>query len=374
MIENMNIKIPLSKMEKDLSILPIIQEIIESGIYVNGPHLSNFEKKTAQLYHVKYSVAVNSGTSAIYSVLYALNIKPNDEIIVPSMTFFSSVSPILALGARPIFIEINPKTYCIDEKKLEQLITTKTKAIIPVHLYGQIANMPEIMEIAQKNHLMVIEDACQAHGAEIKGKKAGCFGNAGCFSFYPSKNLTVFGQGGLITTNDKELYENVRSLRDYGQRSKFNHQQIGFNFSISEITAAFGEKQCDKLETLNQIRIQNAFKYASAFKTIADIILPPISNDKSSVYHLFVIRVPNNAKYNRNKLHKFLESRQIQTGIHYPIPVHLQNAYTTLFNDNKKLPITEQLCNEVLSIPMSPFLLNEEIEYVIENITTFFRS
>jgi dTDP-4-amino-4,6-dideoxygalactose transaminase len=364
--------IPLCRMEKDFSILPIIENIIESGIFVNGPHLQNFEQKTALLFGTNYALAVNSGTSALYSALVALNISRGDEIIVPSFTFFSTISPILALGAKPVFVDINPITYCIDETKISENITSNTKAILPVDLYGTMANMPAIMDIAHNNNLFVIEDACEAHGAEMNGICAGAFGDIGCFSLYPSKNLTVFGQGGLLTTNNPELYDHLKSLRNYGQKSKFDHQYIGFNFNMSEITAAFGELQCDKLQMLNEQRINIAARYKDNLENLSEINLPIIISDKSSVYYLFVIRIPHKSEQNRDLLKQFLAENEIETGIHFPIPCHMQQAYRYLYHDPVDLPITEQYSEEVLSLPMSPFLTSDEVDYVCKMIKNYF--
>jgi dTDP-4-amino-4,6-dideoxygalactose transaminase len=361
-------QIPLSKMDKDYEVLEIIRNIIESGQYVNGPHIRRFEHKVAELFGIPYAVAVNSGTSAIYAALLALGIKPGDEIIVPSMTFFATVAPILAIGAVPVFIDIDPLTICIDVSLIEALVTPKTKAILPVHLYGYMAEMPQIIEIAQKHNLFVIEDACQAHGAKYVGKFAGSFGDLGCFSLYPSKNLTVFGQGGLVVTKDANLANRLRAIRDYGQTTKNEHKYVGLNFGMSEITAAFGELECDKMVKNNARRVAIAEFYAERLRDIPHLTLPVKDSTGRHVYHLFVVRLDQKAKIKREELRKTLERQGIQTGVHYPKPVHAQDALISLFSPKWDLPQTNAACSEVLSLPMSALLTNNEVEFVCNAI------
>lgn len=364
-------KINLCKMENDFSVLEKIKDIINSGIFVNGPHIESFEQKIAKLFNVKYVVAVNSGTSALYSALISLGIGKDDEIIVPSLTFFATISPILALNAKPVFIDIDPISFCMDENQILEKITSQTKAIIPVHLYGCIANMPKIMKIAKEKGIFVIEDSCQAHGAVLNGHYAGSFGDIGCFSLYPSKNLSVLGQGGLITTNNENIQQKLIAIRQYGAIKKNFHDFLGFNFAMSEITAVTGEMQCEKLFVNNSKRIQIAQLYARKLKNYNQIILPEIKTDGSHVYHLFVIRIPIQKNMDRNILSQYLETKGIQTGIHYPIPCHLQTVLKSYLKSQTRLPLTEKYCSEVLSIPMSPLLNSEEIDHIIDSIHLF---
>jgi dTDP-4-amino-4,6-dideoxygalactose transaminase len=306
-------------------------------------------------------VGVNSGSDALFLVLKALQIGRDDEVITVSHTFISSVDSIVRNGAKPVFIDINPDTYCIDTSQIEKKITKKTKAILPVHLYGNPVNMDSIMETAKKYNLYVIEDACQAHGAKYKCKRVGGIGDVGCYSFYPVKNLGAYGDGGMVVTDNAELAEKIRKLRNYGQPKKYEHDFVGVNSRLDEIQAACLRVKLKHLDRWNQGRRQIASLYATLLKNIP-VITPGQSEFAEHVYHLYVIRSEH-----RDSLQEKLSKKNIHTQIHYPIPVHKQKAYQEL-GFNVTLPVTEQICKEILSLPMHPFLKKNDVHTVVEAI------
>jgi len=342
--------------------------------YLKGESVKEFEEEFANFIGVKYAIAVNSGTSALHLSLIAMGVKEGDYVITTSATFIATANVITYVRAKPIFVDISLETYNIDPQKLEETVRKykdRVKAIIPVHLYGYPCEIDTILEIAEKYDIKVLEDACQAHGAVYRGKRVGSFGDAAAFSFYPSKNMTVCGDGGMVTTNDDKIAEMVESLRDVG-RSKTNpyiHEYIGYTARMNTINAAIGRIQLKHLEEWNEKRRKIAKEYNKKLDGIGDLILPPKENSKiKPVYHLYVIRT----KY-RDELKKFLEERGIQCGIHYPLPVHLQPPYKRMGFKEGMFPNAERWAKEVLSIPMHPNLTKEEIEYVVSCIEEFFR-
>jgi dTDP-4-amino-4,6-dideoxygalactose transaminase len=295
----------------------------------------------------------------------ALNIKRGDEVIIPSFSFISTATPIIEVGAKPVFVDIEAKTYTVDPEKIREAVTKRTKAIMPVHLYGHPANMDPIMEIAEESDMYVIEDACQAHGAEYKGKKVGGIGHVACFSFYPSKNMTVCGDGGAVVTNNGEIAETVRKLRDHGRRDKYVFELKGYNLRFNEIQAAIGIKQLEKLPEWNEARRNIARMYNQALE---GLVTTPVEEPWAKhVYHLYVIRTKK-----RDELREFLSRHGISTLVHYPVPIHKQPAITSALGAQPALKNTEKLAEEVLSIPMYPTLTNREIKYVSDKITKFF--
>ena len=338
-----------------------IQRVLDSGQFILGEEVEKFEKEFSKYIGTKYGVCVNSGSDALFLALKALGIGNCDEVITVSHTFISTVDAIVRNGAKPIFVDIETETYCIDVTQLEKKITSKTRAIIPVHLYGHPADMDPIIELAEKYDLYVIEDACQAHGAEYKGKKVGGIGDIGCFSFYPTKNLGAYGDGGMITTNNEELAEKLRMLRNYGSRVKYHHEFLGINSRLDEIQAAILRVKLNHLDEWNERRRKNASLYTELLID-SGIVTPMEKEFAKHVYNLYVIR----SKY-RNKLQDYLRKYGIQTLIHYPTPVHMQKAYTSLgFSAN--LPMTMTICREILSLPMHPWLTNKEIMRIAELI------
>lgn len=351
-------------------ILQKIEELIDKSQFILGEEVQKFEDEFARFCGCKYAVGVNSGTDALVLSLKALDIKEGDEVITVPNTFVATVDAITRNGARPVFVDVDEKSFLLDTSKLEKVITSKTKAIIPVHLYGQPCNMDEILEIAEKYDLYVIEDACQAHGAEYKGKRVGSFGILSCFSFYPAKNLGALGDGGIITTNDESLGEKLKMLRNYGQKEKYYHEFVGFNSRLDELQAAILRIKLKHLEKWIYQRRKNAKIYGEELEKIEEITTPIELPERKHVYHLYVIRVPERK---RDALKEFLISNKIYPGIHYPVPLHLTNAYRYLGYKEGSFPVTEKLSNEILSLPMFPELREEEIVYVCEKIMEFFK-
>ena len=341
-----------------------IQRVLESGWFILGEELKRFEEEFAEYIGVKYGIGVNSGSDALYLAIKVLGIGRGDEVITVSHTFISTVDAIVRNGAKPVFVDIDPGTYTIDVSKIEEKITERTKAIIPVHLYGHPADMDPIMEIAEKYGLYVIEDACQAHGAEYKGRKVGSIGHIGCFSFYPVKNLGAYGDAGMVVTNNEELAEKLRTIRNYGSSKKYHHDFVGVNSRLDEIQAAVLRVKLRHLDEWNEKRRKIAKLYNELLEN-TEIITPIEKEWAKHVYHLYVIRHKE-----RDKLQKYLKENGIKTQIHYPVPVHKQRAYLDL-GINEYLLITERICNEILSLPMYPWFEEGEIEYISEIIRKF---
>jgi perosamine synthetase len=363
MEEKMNI--PLVKVYMDDDIKKAVLEVLDSGWYILHEKTREFEKKFAEFCGVRNAVCVSSGTAGIFLSLLALDIKHGDEVIVPSFSFISTATPIIEVGAKPVFVDVDTKTYTVDSEKIREAVTKRTKAIMPVHLYGHPANMDPILEIAEDNDLYVIEDACQAHGAEYKGKKVGGIGNVACFSFYPSKNMTVCGDGGAVVTNNEDIAETVRKLRDHGRRDKYVFELKGYNLRFNEIQAAIGIKQLEKLPKWIDARRNIARMYDQALE---GLVITPIEEPWAKhVYHVYVIRTKK-----REELKGFLSRYGISTLVHYPIPIHKQPAITSVLGAQPTLKNTEKFADEVLSIPMYPMLTDREVKYVSEKITKFF--
>lgn len=358
-------KVNLAEMYVDDEIKKAAIDVLESKRYVKGQQAKEFEKEFARFCNVKYGIATNSGTSALHVALLTIGIKRGDEVILPSHTFIATASPIIHIGAKPVFAEIDENTYTIDAEDVRKKITDKTKAIIPVHLYGHPCNMDEIKEIAMDYNIKIIEDACQAHGAEYKGKKIGSIGDIACFSFFPSKNMTVAGDGGMLVTDNDEYAIKAKALVDQGrlEGKKYEHDFIGFNYRMSEILAAIGRIQLKHLPKWVERRREVAKVYNELLEE-SSLILPMEMEWAKHVYHLYVVR-----SRKRDKLKEFLKEKGIGTGIHYPIPIHLQPAMK--FLRNVKLPITEKIAKEVLSLPIYPQMEMEKIEYVVKSIKEF---
>jgi dTDP-4-amino-4,6-dideoxygalactose transaminase len=363
MAKKMNI--PLVKVYMDDGIKKAVLEVLDSGWYILHERVSEFEKKFADFCGVKNAVCVASGTAAIFLSLRALGIKERDEVIIPSFSFIATASQIMEVGAKPVFVDIDARTYTIDPEKIREAVTKRTKAIMPVHLYGHPADMDPILDIAEENDLYVVEDACQSHGAEYKGRRTGGIGHVACFSFYPSKNMTVCGDGGAVVTDDGEIAEKVRKLRDHGQLDKYVFDLRGYNLRFNEIQAAIGIKQLEKLPEWNDARRTIAKTYN---KALDDLVTTPIEESWAKhVYHLYVIRTKK-----RDKLKEFLSNSGISTLVHYPVPIHMQPAITSVLGAQPSLKNTDKFAKEVLSIPMCPSLTKREVEYVSEKIGQFF--
>lgn len=347
-----------------------IQRVIDNTDFILGKEVELFEREFASFSETEYGIGVASGTEALHLSLLALGISSGDEVITAANTFVATVLAINYTGAQPVLVDINPDNYNLDVSLIEKAITKRTKAIIPVHLFGQPADMDPIMEIAREHNLKVIEDACQAHGAKYEGKKVGSIGNVGCFSFYPGKNLGAYGDGGIVLTNDEEIVQKIRMLRNYGSRIKYYHEFKGFNSRLDTLQAAILRVKLKYLDEWNRKRIRNALLYNSLLKDVKEVITPQFREDLdfSHVFHLYVVRVEK-----RNQLLDFLDKRGIRCGIHYPVPLHFQEAYKDLGYNEGDFPIAEKLSNEILSLPMYPELMEEEIMYVVESAKEFYR-
>jgi len=334
-----------------------IQRVLKSGWFILGEELKKFEENFSGYIGTKYGVGVNSGSDALYLAVKSLGIGEGDEVITVSHTFVSTVDAITRNAARPVFIDIDPETYTMDVSQVEKKTTERTRAIMPVHLYGHPVNMGPIMEIAEKHNLFVIEDACQAHGAEYKGKKVGSIGNIGCFSFYPVKNLGAYGDGGMIVTNDEELINKLRMLRNYGSPKKYYYDFVGVNSRLDEIHAAILHVKLKYLDEWNEKRRGIAKLYREVLSNL-DVIIPVEKEYAKHVYHLYVVRCKE-----RDRLQQYLLGNGIKTQIHYPMPVHKQKAYWDL-GASTQLPVTRKICDEILSLPIHPWMNSDEVSTI----------
>lgn len=340
--------------------------VLESGHYILGPEVKELEKEIADYCGVKYGIGVANGTDALLLSLVAFGIGEGDEVITSPFTFFASAEVISQTGATPVFVDVEPNTYNLDVKMLEKKISSRTKAIIPVHIFGQMADMDEVMELAQKYNLVVIEDACQAIGAEYKGKKAGSIGNAGCFSFFPTKNLGGYGDGGVIVTNDEALANKLRILRAHGSHPKYYHSMIGYNSRLDEIQAAPLRVKCKHIDEWNKKRSEKAKIYNEQLKA-TPLITPHHADNRNHCYHLYIVQSEK-----REELIDFLKKEGVSTGIYYPVPLHLQEVYKDLGYEEGSLPVSEELAKRTFAIPLYPELTKEQQSYVIDKIIKFY--
>jgi dTDP-4-amino-4,6-dideoxygalactose transaminase len=342
-----------------------LDEILEGMYLFLGKNVQSFEQEFADFCGTEFAVGVGSGTEALHLALLALGVGEGDEVITVSHTFIATVEAICHTGARPVFVDIHPQTYLMDVSQVEARITENTKAIVPVHLYGQPVDMDRLLELADRYDLKIVEDACQAHGAEYKGRPAGSMGNLGCFSFYFSKNLGAYGEAGAVVTSDAHLAHELKLLRDHGQETKYCHKIIGYNSRLDEIQAAVLRIKLKRLADWNDKRRQNARLYDRLLEGTS-VITPLCADYGKHVYHLYVVRAED-----RDGLSQWLDDRGIQTGIHYPIPCHLQEACATYGKRLCDLPVTEEVANHILSLPMYPALTSEQIETVVQATREF---
>jgi dTDP-4-amino-4,6-dideoxygalactose transaminase len=343
-----------------------IHSVLERGQYIGGPELDDFERFFARYCGARHGLGVSSGTTALELVLRAVGAGPGSEVITVSHTFIASVAAISATGATPVLIDVDPDTGCMDPAKLEAAITERTRAVLPVHLYGHPAPVDRIQEIAGARDVVVIEDAAQAHGATLHGRRVGSLATAACFSFYPAKNLGAFGDGGFVTTDDDAIAAQLQLLRDHGRVSKYEHAVIGQTARLDNLQAAILGVQATKLDEWNERRRQVATWYRHHLAS-SPVALPVETDGARSVYHLFVVRSDR-----RDALREHLERRGVSTGVHYPIPVHLQPAYRHLDHRVGDFPVSERLSREVLSLPIHPFLEQADVEYVASSVAEFF--
>lgn len=350
------VKLVFSKEEENA-----VLKVLRSGYIVQGSEVESFEKEFAKYLGCKYAVAVSSGTTALHLALLSLGFDKGDEIITTPFSFIASANAILYVGAKPVFVDIG-EDFNIDIKKIEAKITRNTKAILPVHLFGNPCEMDEIMCLAKKYKLFVIEDACQAHGAEYKGRKVGTFGNLSCFSFYATKNMTT-GEGGMITTNNKKAYEFLIKARSHGSIKRYYHEFLGYNFRMAEIPASIGRIQLKKLDRANVKRRKNANYLNEKLKNISGLILPKISSYKKSAFHQYTVGVTKKFPYPREKFIEILEKKGIGFSIFYPVPIHKQEEFLKL-GYREKMPVAEKLSHEVISLPIRPLIRKRDLDYI----------
>ena len=354
----LDLKAQYASIKKEIE--PVVLRVLESGGYILGPEVEAFEKEFAAYCSSPHGVAVNSGTSALHLALLAAGIGPGDEVITTPFTFVATASAVCNAGARPVFVDIRRDSFTIDPERIEAAITPRTRALMPVHLYGQPADMDPILDIARRHGLIVIEDAAQAHGAEYQGRGAGSMGDFGCFSFYPGKNLGACGEGGLVVARDAEHAKKVRMLRDWGQERKYEHVVPGFNFRMDALQGAILRVKLRHLEAWTEGRRAAAKRYA---RLLADsgVAIPAEMSYARHVYHVYAVRTDD-----RRAMQDALHAADIQTGIHYPIPVHLQPAYAPLGYRAGDFPEAEAAAREVLSLPMFPELVEAQQMRVAE--------
>lgn len=334
--------------------------IFANTSFISGAAVKEFEADFAKYCQAGHCVSLHNGTVALHLALLALGIGPGDEVITSANTFIATAEAISFAGAKPVFVDCDPITYTIDVQQIEKAITPATKAIIPVHLYGQPADMDAIMAIAKKHNLKVVEDACQAHGAIYKGKRVGSIGDIGCFSFYPGKNLGAAGDGGGLVTNNAQWAEHIKLLRDHGSKQKYVHEIVGHNFRLDTLQAAVLKIKLPHLESWNQARQAHAEYYTKHLKDVPGIVVPTVASDRNSVFHLYVIQVPD-----REAVMAALAKNNIQCGIHYPVPLHLTKAYENLNYKAGAFPVSEKAAKHILSLPMFAELTEEQQDRVI---------
>lgn len=344
-------------------LMAAIEEVIDSGSFAGGSFVEAFEEDFARYCGTRYAVGVGSGTDALWLSLSALGIGPGDEVITVPSTFIATVEAISRTGARPVFVDIDPETYTLDPTKIGAAVTHRTKAILPVHLYGRMADMDGIMTVANVHGLHVVEDAAQAHGAEHRGRCAGSIGAAGCFSFYPGKNLGAFGEAGAVVTDDARIAKSLRMLREHGQSQRNVHPVLGWNCRMDGIQAAVLRVKLGKLDANNERRRQHAARYSRVLRGVPNLILPRLAEFREDVHHLYVVRVPD-----RENFIARLNAKGVGSAVHYPTPVHLQAAYSHLGYRPGSFPIAEKCAAGFVSLPMHADLTPAQIDRVIEAV------
>jgi len=360
----LDLKTQYRQIEAELT--PKLHEIMASGAFIGGPEVEAFEAEFAAFCESPHCVGLNSGTDALRFALMAAGVGPGDEVITVPHTFIATTEAISQAGAVPVFVDVDPRTCTLDPARLEAAVNARTKAVIPVHLYGQPADMDPILHIARRRNLLVVEDACQAHGALYKSRTAGCMGDVGCFSFYPGKNLGAFGDAGAAVTADERLARRMRMLRDHGQSRKYFHDIEGYNGRLDAVQAAVLRLKLKRLAGWNQARRDNAACYARLLAGVPGVRAVGEADHSRSVYHLYVILVED-----RDGLQKHLAQKDIGTGLHYPLPLHLQQAYAHRGFKKGDFPVTERTAETLLSLPMFAELTGEQIEYVVDCIKEY---
>ena len=339
-----------------------VTEVLKSGMLAQGPKVEEFQNKFAQYSDAKYGIATSSGTTALHTALVAAGVEQGDEVITTPFTFAATSNSILYSNATPVYADIDPKTFNLNPEKIEEKITDKTKAIMPVHLYGQPADMDPILEIAEKHDLKVIEDAAQAHGSTYKGKKIGSIGDLGCFSFYPTKNMTT-GEGGMVTTNDEELAEKSSMVRAHGESKRYEQSLLGYNYRMTDIAASIGLVQLKNIDQINKKRNENAEYLSEGLSDVKGITTPEIAENVTHVFHQYTMRVSKD----RDAFKDFLTQKEIGTGVHYPIVLYKQPYYQNI-GLTGNCPEAELAANQVISLPVHPSLTQEELDTIISAV------
>jgi perosamine synthetase len=359
------LKVPIAKPNFGTEEEEALKAVLESGILVQGEKTRAFEKSFGEYIGVKHAVAVTNGTIALDVALKALKLGPGDEVITSAFSFISSGNCILFQGAKPVFADINPRTFNIDPQDVAEKLTAKTKAIIPIHMFGQPAEMNVLKEIAEDKEIAVIEDAAQAHGAEYKGQKAGALGDMGCFSFYATKNMTT-GEGGMVTTNSQKLASKARLLVNHGQSRKYHHNSLGYNYRMTEFSAALGLVQLKKLDEFNKKRRINAKLLTKGLCSLQGLTPPYVEKDVKHVFHQYVMRVEDTYPKDRDELATHLDVRGVGVAVHYPMPIYMQPLYQKLGYGGTVCPVSEEVCGRVLSLPVHPLVDMSSIKYVLD--------
>lgn len=361
-----SLKIPLAKPYASEESVEAIRRVLKSGQYIHGNETKEFENDFASFIGTKHAVATNSGTAALHLALLSTGVGDGDEVITVAHTFIATLDSIWYVRARPRLTDIDGRHYVMNVAEAEALVNSKTRAILPVHLYGHPVDMDPLRNLAQRHGLKLIEDAAQAHGSRYKGRMAGTLGDVACFSFYPSKNLTVCGDGGILVTNNDEIAQKARILRDHGRTQKYYSETVGYNYRLSEIASAIGRVGLQHLSRWNDERRSIASRYEKLLANNDELVTPAEAEWAHHVYHVYAIRSKR-----RDKLAEYLAANGIQTGVHYPVPCHLQPVFKHLENDNLHLKFTEKTAEEILSLPIFPGMTTEEVEYVAAKVKEF---
>jgi len=360
------VKVPIVQLVLDDQTVKDAADVLKSGMWADGKNVKALEEEFTKYIGVKHARAVNNGTAALICALYGAGIRPGDEVLVPSFTFIATANTILECGAKPVFVEVDRATFNMDPMDAKKKVTKRTRAIMPVHLYGLPVDMDALKDIAVKNSLKIIEDACQAHGATYKGRKIGAIGDVAAFSFYPTKNMVCGGEGGIVTTNDDAIINRVKLYANHGQSQKYVHASMGFNFRMQEVNGVIARASLRALDASNKKRRENAELYNAALASISQVETPAVPAGCEHAYHQYTLKVKN-----RDKLAEHLQKNEIGYGIHYAIPIHEQQSMKEAGFDIK-MPVTEALAKEVISLPVHPLLSKEQLEYVTNTIKAFY--
>lgn len=363
----LNIASPLIEEEE----IKAVNDVLRSGMLAQGPKVAELEKKWAEYCGTKYAVAVNSGTAAIHSALFAAGVGPGDEVITVPFSFIATVNPIIMLGAKPVFVDIDPDTFNMNVSQIERVITDHTKAIMPVHLYGQTADMLEIKNIADKHGIDVVEDACQAIGAEYKGNKAGNLGDAGCFSLYATKNI-MSGEGGVVTTNNKEYADAIKRFRQHGMSGPYQYEHIGYNYRTTDLCATIAIEQLKKVDDFNGARRANATYLTDALSGIEQIELPVLGDDRTHVYHQYTVAIKEDSSIKRDEVVAKLREAGVGAGVYYPQPLHLIPHIALYGYEEGDFPITEGVCQRVFSLPIHPSVSDDDLVTIANAMKAIF--